>query len=32
MCEEEGDDGWTYVGCMNDPEVPGYEMGVDQDC
>lgn len=30
MCEEEGDDGWIYVGCMNDPEVPGYKMAVDQ--
>jgi hypothetical protein len=30
MCEEEGDDGLIYVGCMNDPEVPGYKMAVDQ--
>ncbi len=28
MCEEQGDDGSTHVGCMNHPKVPGYEMGV----
>lgn len=30
MCEQDGDDGWIYVGSMNDPEVPGHEMHPDQ--
>jgi hypothetical protein len=28
MSEEQAGDGLTYVGCMNDPKVPGYEMAV----
>lgn len=31
MCEEQGDDGLTYVGCISDPKVPVHEMDVDQD-
>ena len=31
MSEQEGDDGETYVGCMNDPEVPGHRMHQDLD-
>lgn len=26
MIEEQGANGWTYVGSMNDPKVPGFRM------
>lgn len=31
LSEQEGDDGSTYVGSMNDPEVPGHGMHQDLD-
>lgn len=31
LSEQEGDDGWLYVGSMNDPEVPGYKMEQDEE-
>ena len=31
LSEEVGEDDCIYVGCMNDPEVPGHKMEIDGD-